>query len=225
MPHFIIERKNSVPESFRTSRVMSMFDMNVNHSNELFEGDLTLPDQWNIGVIYGSSGTGKTTIAKELFHLDDFKISWDDRSILDNMNEKASVDDIVQIFYSVGLGSAPSWLKPYCVLSNGEQMRANLARMLLNYDLIVFDEFTSVVDRQTATTMCLAINKYISKNPNKQIVLISCHEDILHYLNTDWVFNTNSMMMDFHDGNAINSNSPFGSVPDQNGKYLADIII
>ena len=52
---------------------------------------------------------------------------------------------------AVGLGSVPSWLRPFSVLSNGEQFRAGLARLLLSDEkAVVLDEFTSVIDRQVA---------------------------------------------------------------------------
>ena len=43
---------------------------------------------------------------------------------------------------SVGLNSVPTWTKPYCVLSNGEKFRADLARRIK--DNAVIDEFKSV---------------------------------------------------------------------------------
>ena len=47
------------------------------------------------------------------------------------MPENIETKDIEKMFYSVGFGSVPSWLKPYNVLSNGEKMRVDLARALL----------------------------------------------------------------------------------------------
>ena len=49
----------------------------------------------------------------------------------------------------VGLGDVPTWLRPYRVLSTGQQFRANLARVLCEAPArVVIDEFTSVVDRK-----------------------------------------------------------------------------
>lgn len=75
-------------------------------------------------------------------------------------------------------------------------MRVQLAMALLSdEEIIVFDEFTFVVDRDVAKTMCLVINKSIKYNKNKQIILILPHFDILNFLDTDWIFNTNSMKL------------------------------
>ena len=89
------------------------------------------------------------------------------KSVVDDMPKSAKIDDITKMFYAVGFGSVPSWLKPYSVLSNGEKMRVDLARAMLERDFVVFDEFTSVVDRNVAKTACIAINKAIKKTGKK----------------------------------------------------------
>ncbi|MEV1247900.1 hypothetical protein [Nonomuraea sp. NPDC049750] len=62
-----------------------------------------------------------------------------------------SIKDIVALLGAVGLSSPPAWLRPYRTLSNGEAFRASIARALAESgDLVVIDEFTSVVDRQVA---------------------------------------------------------------------------
>ena len=69
-------------------------------------------------------------------------------------------------------------------------MRVDLARNILSdKELIVFDEFTSVVNREVAKTTSLAINKFINKN-NKKFIAISCHDDIIEWLQPDWIYNT-----------------------------------
>ena len=61
------------------------------------------------------------------------------------------MQDIVNALTHVGMGSTPEWITPYQYLSTGQKMRADLAFCLLNdQETIVFDEFTSVVDRQVA---------------------------------------------------------------------------
>lgn len=137
---------------------------------------------------------------------------------------KVSVDEITKMFYSVGFGSVPSWLKPYSVLSNGEKMRVDLARALLEKDFVVFDEFTSVVDRNVAQTACLAIAKAI-KNTQKQFVAISCHYDILQWIQPDWVFDTDEMKSFFMSAHERKKNSQFGYVKEVSGQNLGSIII
>jgi ABC-type Mn2+/Zn2+ transport system ATPase subunit len=194
MQSFNIIRKTKPSNSFRVASVMGSFDLQDINIEERFEGAFDFPNNWQIGAVIGNSGTGKTTIAKELFQdafVTNFEYTKD--NILDDMPMKASVAEITQMFNSVGFSSPPSWLKPYQVLSNGQKMRVDLANALLqDKELIVFDEFTSVVDRTIAQVGSFAVQKSIRKT-NKKFIAVSCHFDIVDWLMPDWVFNTNDM--------------------------------
>lgn len=225
MPNFNIIKKSEITKTFRVSKIMSDFDVKIEHSNEHFEGEIKIPNKWNIGVIVGPSGTGKTTIAKELFNKELInEFNYKNKSVIDDMPKEATTEEIEKMFYAVGFGSVPSWLKPYSVLSNGEKMRVDLARALLEKDFVVFDEFTSVVDRQVAQTACIAINKAI-KNTNKKFVAISCHYDILNYLEPDWIFDTKDMKQVFQSAHEHQKNIQLEGVINQSGQSLDDIII
>lgn len=225
MQTFNIIKKNNVEETFRVKKIMSDFDVKLEHSNENFKGKIDIPKEWNIGLIVGASGTGKTTIINELFKNDIIdKFDYDDKSVLDNMPSNIETKEIEKMFYSVGFGSVPSWLKPYKVLSNGEKMRVDLARALLEKDFIVFDEFTSVVDRQVAQTACIAINKAI-KGTNKKFIAVSCHKDIVEWLQPDWIFDTDKMQQVFQLAHDQKKDLKLGNVGEKNGKILGDIII
>lgn len=72
-------------------------------------------------------------------------------------------------------------------------MRCDIARaMLENKDMFVFDEFTSVVDRNVAQVSSLAIQKAIRRNKRK-FIAVTCHYDVQDWLMPDWVFNTDDM--------------------------------
>lgn len=205
MPSFDIIRKNTPKQSFRVKSVMGTFDLQTHNIEERFKGSFDLSNDWQIGVIVGNSGTGKTTIAKELFsdnYITNFNYKAD--NILDDMPSDKSITDITKAFNSVGFSSPPNWLKPYNVLSNGEKMRVDLARaMLENKDLFVFDEFTSVVDRNVAKIGSLAMQKAIRKT-NKKFIAVGCHFDIIDWLMPDWVFNTNDMTFQSFEGQKKN---------------------
>lgn len=202
-----------------------MFDLKPEHSNEHFVGEIKLPENWHIGAIIGSSGSGKSTIGREIYgNKVDEQFEYVHKSVLDDMPENCSLDDISRMFYAVGFGSAPSWLKPYKVFSNGEKMRVDLARKLLQDDFIVFDEFTSVVDRNVAQTMCIAANKAI-KNLGKKMVVISCHSDIIEWLEPDWYFDTNTMQSFFGQRHDEKKSSQSNDVTSPSGENLGNIII
>lgn len=193
MPHFDIIKQVNPVQTFRVASLMGTYDLQTNKVTEHFTGDIELPENWNIGVIVGRSGTGKTTIARELFgeHIKQFE--YNAECVLDDFPKDATMHEIEMALTSVGFASAPSWLKPYSVLSNGEKMRCDIARCMCEKDdLIVFDEFTSVVDREVAKVSSFAIQKAIRRN-KKRFIAVSCHDDIVQYLMPDWVFNTDTM--------------------------------
>jgi ABC-type Mn2+/Zn2+ transport system ATPase subunit len=176
MPSFNIIKEISLNQTFRTKSIIGSFDLQIDEKiREQFVGNIAIEEEdWRIGIIVGASGSGKTTIAKELFkdyYINDFK--YDSNSIIDNMPKDKTVQEITNIFNSVGFATVWSWLKPYSVLSNGERMRVDLAQALLsNNDIIVFDEFTSVVDRTIAKVASYAISRSIRKS-NKKFIAVA----------------------------------------------------
>ena len=179
--------------SYRAARVKSLF--NVDSGADVYiDADLPLDARpWQIGVIVGPSGTGKTSIGRRLGAL--YAPAWPhDRPIVDAIAPDGSFDDVTAALASVGLGTVPAWLRPYAALSNGEQFRANLARVICEAPpLVVIDEFSSVVDRQIAQIGAGAFAKSWRRLPSRpQAVLLSCHYDILDWLTPDWVFDTAS---------------------------------
>lgn len=226
MSDFNIVKNVDIDNTFRVAKIKNDFDIKEEHLAENFSGKIKTPENWNIGLIVGSSGTGKSTIGYELFGekiIDNFK--YESKSVIDDMPKKSNIDDISKMFYSVGFGSVPSWLKPYNVLSNGEKMRVDLARKMLESDFIVFDEFTSVVDREVAKTMSIAIRKMIDRNKEKKFVAISCHYDIIEYLQPDWIFDTNEMKQVFQLAHVHNKNIKSENAAETSGQSLGVIII
>lgn len=205
MPHFDIIRKANPQKTFRVASVMGTFDLQDNLVEEHFVGNIDLQDDWQIGLIVGNSGTGKTTIAKELFP-DSYITTFDytHECLLDDMPSNKSIGEITKTFSSVGFASVPSWLKKYDVLSNGEKMRVDLARAILeDKDLFVFDEFTSVVDRNVAKVGSFAMQKAVRKT-NKKFIAVTCHFDVEDWLLPDWVFDTNTMTFRLCEGQKKN---------------------
>lgn len=195
MPTFDIVRQSKPKETFRVKSIIGKFDLQQSEAIEHFKGSIDLPEKWNIGLIVGHSGTGKSTIANELFGdhiIKGFEYTHD--NILDDMPKDVEVNEIAKTLTAVGFSSPPSWLKPYHVLSNGEKMRCDIARAILTYkkEMFVFDEFTSVVDRTVAQVSSFAIQKAIRRNGG-QFVAVTCHEDVQEWLMPDWVFDTNKM--------------------------------
>jgi ABC-type lipoprotein export system ATPase subunit len=161
------------------------------------EWDINLPidsDDWSIGAIVGPSGSGKSTLAKEVFP-DALMNEWEwhrDKSLLDSFPKSMGIKEITTLLSQVGFSSPPSWLRPFHVLSNGEQFRVSIARGLAESpDLLVVDEFTSVVDRTVAQIGSAAIAKAVRRR-KQRFVAVSCHYDILEWLQPDWVFDVSN---------------------------------
>jgi ABC-type glutathione transport system ATPase component len=218
-----IIKETKLNNSFKVQSVIGQYDLQEKDKiTEEFIYDFEIPNEFKLGVIVGNSGTGKTTLAKELFQFSN--IRYDNTvSVIDSI--KASTEDISRMFTLVGFASPRSWLKPYNVLSNGEKMRVDLARELLSEaKQVCFDEFTSVVDRNVAKTICHVINK-ILRESKKKIILISCHFDILDYLDTDWIINTNDNTLFLGKKKDWTGNAPYTMQNQMNGDCLASITI
>ena len=185
---------------------------------------------WQIGLIVGPSGSGKSTIARAMFGDRVCRPrQWSaDRAVIDGFEGGTGsasgtrpTKEITRMLTAVGFSSPPSWIKPYHVLSGGEQFRCDLARALMGEDgetgrqgdkeeitrslspclpvspsprpspltpLVVFDEFTSVVDRNVARVVSAAISKGIrSGRIGCRLVAVTCHYDVTEWLAPDWV--------------------------------------
>ncbi len=181
--------------TYRAARVKSLFNAERGDSFTL-NCDLPIEEEdWQIGLIVGASGSGKTSIGRQLFgggRIIDLYADWDnDKPIVDCIAPDSDFDTVTGALANVGLGDVPSWLRPFKALSNGQQFRAGLARLICGNetDLIV-DEFTSVIDRQIAKIGAMAFAKGFRRTKGRRVILLSCHYDIIEWLQPDFVFDT-----------------------------------
>lgn len=182
----------------RTPRVMQiegMFDIDA-ADKSVTTIPLNIPDlnerDWNVGLIVGPSGAGKTTVANKLFQQQMVAaetLQWSKtKSLVDDFPKTMSIQDVTTLLSSVGFSSPPSWLRPFHTLSNGEQFRVSMARLLAEQtDLAVVDEFTSVVDRTVAQVGAYAVAKTVRKR-NQKLVAVTCHFDVEEWLQPDWIY-------------------------------------
>ena len=194
----IVLESNVVQDKY-TKYIQDNFDLKitdtcrVNIPNKINIANLK---DWNIIVICGASGSGKTTILKHLAESNGCSLTkpmFDNtKSLISNFSNLQPCE-ATMLLSSIGLASVPTWIRPYNVLSNGEQYRASLAKTvsIAKDDEIIFvDEYTSVVDRNVAKAMSNALQKYIRRK-NKRIVLATCHYDILEWLLPDYIYDLN----------------------------------
>lgn len=188
--------------SYRAARVKSLFNAENGCKFDLI-ADMDLEGlDWSVGVIVGPSGSGKTSLGRQIFGEDlihDYSKGWNkDRPIVDDIAPGGDFDTVTGALANVGLGTVPTWLRPFHVLSNGEQFRAGLARLICDKpEKVVVDEFTSVVDRQIAQIGSQAFQKaWRRENKGGQVVLLTPHYDVLDWLEPDWVFDTRTGQFD-----------------------------
>ena len=197
-----IERRNKIINDKYTEYVYEAFDIQ-NKEETSVKIPINFAEckkfDWNIGVIYGGSGTGKTTLLKEFGDLTNDEFD-ENKPLISNF-DWLEPKEATFLLSAMGLASVPTWLRPYALLSNGEQYRASLAYKVgkaKQGDTILIDEFTSVVDRDVAKAMSNALQKYIRRT-NKKIILASCHFDIMEWLLPDWTYSPLKGRVEKHD--------------------------
>ena len=197
MPTLDVVVRTPSSQSFRARQIEALYDVPRRAEQEMeWRGTVPLEDRpWNVGLIVGPSGAGKTTIAKQLFGVDSVtrQHEWVGASVIDDFPAHMSIEDIAAVCQSVGFNTIPAWTRPFHVLSNGEQFRVNIARTLVQSNgLAVVDEFTSVVDRQVAQITSYAVQKYVRRT-QQQFVAVTCHYDVEEWLQPDWVLEPATM--------------------------------
>ncbi len=185
MPPITITVASPIEETPRVQQVRGLFDLPAeSHSRLTWQVALPLDERpWHVGLVVGPSGCGKSTIAKALWPealARSSSLNWPaDRSLLDVFPEELSIKEVTTLLCAVGFSSPPAWLRPFHVLSTGQQFRVMLARLLADSGpplapggrgvggegapLVVCDEFTSVVDRTVAQIGSAALAKTVRR--------------------------------------------------------------
>lgn len=228
MHHYELRLESKPSNSFRCQKAANSLDIDITKKLEhKFSVDADIDSHFNLGVIYGASGSGKTTFAKHVFGNDCFQEILDlSKPIIDQFPSEWSYDDCQSILSGVGLSQVVCWIRPAATLSNGQRFRAEIAlQMARDVPFIVIDEWTSVVDRTVAKAMSRTISKF-AKKTNTKIVLLSCHNDVIEWLDPDWVLDCNKQ--EFIKKKTNDQKNWFLRSPNatgQRGNILASIII
>lgn len=144
---------------------------------------------WNILLICGRSGSGKSTILKEVFGGAN-GVTYDHDKAVISQFPRMSEEEVCDLLSSMGLSSVPTWLRKPSELSNGERARLDIAKAIYESDgkTVILDEYTSVVNRSAAKSMSFALQRY-ARQKGLRIVIASCHFDIVEWLQPDYVYN------------------------------------
>jgi len=192
MRTYIVEKSSEPYKSFRCQKAANSLDIDVEKKlTHKLKIEADIEGDFSIGVIAGASGSGKTTLAAEIYGEECLKpLLNKELPIIEQLPKDMSYDECAKVLSGVGLTSVPCWIKPAGALSNGQQARAEAALKMCTQEFIVIDEWTSVVDRTVAKVMSSCIAKY-AKRTGKKVVLVSCHYDVIAWLDPDWVIDCN----------------------------------
>ena len=174
--------------------------------------DIEIPDKtkWDILYITGESGSGKTTILKEI--CPSYVFSSIPSTPLYKWNGESENEQIkcIEILTKCGISDATMFISTFNQLSDSQQVRAKIALEIINHkSLIVIDEFLSTLDRSTAKAVAFSIQKLIRKE-NIKAIFSTAHNDLTNYLKPDYIIEGQSFPSKFTvKKNNWDSTNPF----------------
>lgn len=194
MQNYVVRLESAVSTSFRCTKAANSLDIDVEKKSvHRFAVDADVDAPFSVGLIVGASGSGKTTLARKIWGDGCFSDLLDlTRPVIDQLPDAWEYDRCASVLAGVGLTSVPCWIRPAVTLSNGQRARAEAALIIasLGDGAAVIDEWTSVVDRTVAKAMSHCVQKH-ARAAGKRVVLLSCHYDVVEWLNPDWVIDCN----------------------------------
>jgi ABC-type lipoprotein export system ATPase subunit len=191
--HIVLE--SSFEEDNYTSYVCEKYDLQMKEKVTSIIPMINVDElnsfEWNIGLICGNSGSGKSTILNKLGEIK--TPTYDFSKPICSQFPHLSEQEVCDLLSSMGLASVPLWLHKPNELSNGEKARLDLCWLITNAkegEILLIDEFTSVINRSAAQSLSYCFQRYVRKHGLK-VILASCHYDCVDFLNCDFIYNLN----------------------------------
>lgn len=158
----------------------------------------SLPVDFELAVVVGSSGTGKSNLLADLAN----HYSIQAKSALHFPRNQAvvshpalgGVGSALDCLGSCGFNRVPSWNKPFGVLSNGEGARTCIAISLrcASQSGCVIDDFGATVDEKVAASMAYSISKMVSRRKMRRVIVGTSKFGVLRWLRPDFVISAST---------------------------------
>ena len=192
----------NIPETKSTKMIMDAFGLKGDTVfSDILQNVSVKASNGNIVLVVGSSGSGKSVLlnaldpskqldgnltisvnrnAKLKYTAGGLKRLRDDIPIFEALAEKYTPERAFVAFSRVGLSEALAFIKPFWMLSRGQQYRAMIADLLLRDEEVwLLDEFCSDLDPLTAKVVAHNLRKQVIASGRIAFVAAANHS---HYL-------------------------------------------
>lgn len=149
-----------------------------------------------IVLLTGASGSGKSSVLRAIAE-EAGRRAWvssarfpGDRSVVDCVAPRAPMATALEILTACGLGEPRLWVRQFQDLSDGERVRAALARTIgsvirmQDAPVVLCDEFTSILHRRIAKSLAFNVRKLVTRH-GLRLVVATTRDDIVADLQPD----------------------------------------
>jgi ABC-type ATPase with predicted acetyltransferase domain len=208
------KRALDIAEAFGISLNKKLFKIINNLEIDIKAGDIV--------YITGESGAGKSLLLKALVkHISRYESVFgkviverdinidDDELLIDSIGR--DTEDAIRLLSMVGLNDAYIFLRRYKELSDGQKYRYRIAKILSSNNgkcTLVFDEFCSLLDRDTAKVVAYLLAK-IARTNKYTLLLATSHDDLEHDLKPNVIIHKSygsNISVTYNANNIDNSN-------------------
>lgn len=169
-----------------TDMANECFDLPFDGTCKFYPFKLPKLPNYKILAVTGRSGSGKSTILKNIkMSKMSRPIDQEELVVLGFANKAIGPDEFRYRTRLLGLDPEKLLYKTFGQLSEGEKFRVEVALNLESNT--IFDEFTSMVDRNIAKTVSEGLRKIVEKENFKNITLCSCHKDFIDWVRPDLI--------------------------------------